>query len=407
MCKLYLDTDGTTFLLDSTYSLKLLGDFTVEGDFTFGNASVDSLAITGYMTITTTTTAAGSFTGLNNVITCGLTHTGNVAGTRSYVTTDNTGDSIANMFGLVARASLTHASDVVTGTMTGLLAQIDMGSTANSNAANAWGICVNHIETGTRAKIPVAFIRFTDADFAGSAPTNYLFDCGGTGNEFPTGTGKIFYEHTLWTRVNGTDKYIVLSDSENCISLSGTIGATGISIGTCTTGISIGATTTAINISGTATGASGKAIKAYYTVNNANYGDAYSLVESDLTLTGTVAGMVSAFGSWVNMAAVTTGANYVCAQNNGLWSDTGGILTNGTFIFGMRAQCLLQTNGGASGAKFYPFCVVNNTNVTTAIFKCNAGSSDLGTTAVSKTTEGKYVPLYTDDAGTHYVLIYN
>lgn len=199
------------------------------------------------------------------------------------------------------------------------------------------------------------------------------------------------------------------STAENGIKIdnSGTL-TTGINIaGTSTTGISIGNSATAINISGTATGATGKAFKAYYTVNNANYGDAYALVEADLTLTGTVAGMVGGLSSWVNMAAVTTGSNYVCAQQNGLWSDTGGVLTNGVFIFGMRAQCLLQTNGGVGGATFYPFCIINNTNITTAIFKCNDGSSDLGTTAVSKTTEGKYVPLYTDNAGTHYVLIYN
>ena len=189
---------------------------------------ITSLALTGPETITKTTTAATAFTGLTTTITTGLTHTGNVAGIRSYVTTDNTGDSIANIFALMSRASLTHASDVVTGTLTAYLAQVDMGSVSNSNAANAWGICVEFLETGTRAKIPVAFMRFTDYDYAGSAPVNYLFDLGATGNQFPTGTGKISYNGTLACRLNGVDTYLVTSSAEGTFTTAYPISAPSI-----------------------------------------------------------------------------------------------------------------------------------------------------------------------------------
>jgi len=206
-----------------------------------------------------------------------------------------------------------------------------------------------------------------------------------------------------------------ISNSGTCAgimvrSLESVIWPIGLQIvdGGATTGIQIGNCTTGIAIDGTGATASAKALTtAGWSLTNGNLTDGVGAVEVDLTLTGTVAGHVSALSSWINMSSVTTGGNYVCAQSNGLWSASGGILTNGVFIFGMRAQCLLQTNGGASGAKFYPFSIVNNTNVTTALMLCNAGSSDVGTTAVSKTTEGKYVPLYEDDAGVHYVLIYN
>ncbi len=186
----------------------------------------------------------------------------------------------------------------------------------------------------------------------------------------------------------------------------------------CTTGVKIaGASTTAISITGAATtgislayvgaAAGSKAITtAGFTLNNASMGDGAGAIEADLTLTGTVAGFAAAASAWVNMASVTTGAHMICAQTNGLWSDTGGILTNGVFIFGMRADCLLETNGGAGGATFYPFSVINNTNVTTALILCNAASSDLGLVSDAGSDTNTLVPLYQDNTGIKYVKIY-
>lgn len=251
-------------ILTGTYTTGLSIAGTTTTGISLASTCTTSIAAVTPMTLLITTAAVTALTGLNCVVTCGVAHTGNVAGIRSYVTSDNTGDTHANLFGLVARATTQHASDSVTGTMTGLLCQIDLGAVSNSNACNAWGLCVNHIETGTRAKIPVAFIRFTDADYDGSAPTNYLFDLGGTGDEFPTGTGKIYYNNTLWIRVNSADKYLYTSSAEGYLSITDSsttaisIGTgtftTGLSIaGTTTTGISIGACTTGIALTGAVT----------------------------------------------------------------------------------------------------------------------------------------------------------
>jgi len=186
------------------------------GDITLTHSS-DTLTLAGgllaaeQMTLTKTTTAAGAFTGLTTTVTTGLAHTGNVAGTRSYVTTDNTGDSIANIFGSMSRATLRHADDKVTGTLTGNLCQIDLGS---SILGNAWGMCIDHLATGSRNHAPVAFIRFEDKDPT-TAPTLYWFDLGGTANGFPTGdSGDIHYNDTLHLRLNSADKYIPLSSAE-------------------------------------------------------------------------------------------------------------------------------------------------------------------------------------------------
>jgi len=174
-----------------------------------------------------------------------------------------------------------------------------------------------------------------------------------------------------------------------------------------TTGLQLtGAMTSYIATSGTGATASARVLKGALTVNDANYGDGYGLVESELTLTGTVAGATSALTSWINMVTVTTGSNLICAQSNGLYSEVGGVLTGGKFVFGMRADCLLQTNGGAVGATFYPFSIVNNTNITTALIDCNAASSDLGEVTNAGSDLGTLVPLFKDGAKTGYVKIY-
>ncbi|MDD4689067.1 MAG: hypothetical protein PHE51_04895 [Eubacteriales bacterium] len=190
------------------------------------------------------------------------------------------------------------------------------------------------------------------------------------------------------------------------ISMASTV-TTGISMaGAVTTGVSItGGATTAFNTSGTFTGASGRAAKLAGTVNNANYGDGYSFVESELTLTGTCAGAVSAFGSWINVITGTTGANMVCAQTNGVYEEATGVLTNTTVIFGMRMQSLLAEAPSES----YPFSCVSNTNIITALFSCNAGSSDMGTVTNAGSDSGKLVPLYkeTSTGTTYYVKLYS
>jgi hypothetical protein len=189
-----------------------------------------------------------------------------------------------------------------------------------------------------------------------------------------------------------------------------TIGAcsgNGVSVVSALTGISLGACTTGISISGIIPSATaGRAVKATSTINNANLGDGYGLIESDLTLTGTVAGHVSALSSWIEAITVTTGGNIIAAQTNGIYSEVGAVLSNSTLIFGMRMQCLCQVNGGVSSTLFYPFSIVNNTNITTALIQCNDASSDLGRITNAGVDSGLLIPLYKDNSGVKYVKIY-
>lgn len=189
------------------------------------------------------------------------------------------------------------------------------------------------------------------------------------------------------------------------------------SAGTLTNGLLIsGATTTAISITGgcatgvsivsTLSAASSKAITSRCSISNGNLTDGVGANEFDLTLTGTVAGSVAASSSWINAISVTAGANLICAQTNGIYAEAGGLLASSTLIFGMRAQCLVQAAGSAP-AESYPFSIVNNTTITTAIIQCNDSSSDLGRVTNAGTDDGTLVPLYKDNTGIKYVKIYS
>lgn len=201
---------------------------------------------------------------------------------------------------------------------------------------------------------------------------------------------------------------------EDDAGMSGTCGlTTGINLtaGT-TTGINIsGATTTAIQTSGTSGSAAGRVLKGVMTVNNGNYGDGYALTESELTLTGTDAGHVAALSSWVNMATGTHGAggNFVAAQTNGIWTDSGATIDAANIIFGMRAQCLCQTNASQTNTKFFPFSIVSNTNAITSVIQCNAASTDLGAVSNAGSDDSVLVPLYEEGGGANigYIKIYS
>jgi hypothetical protein len=54
----------------------------------------------------------------------------------------------------------------------------------------------------------------------------------------------------------------------------------------------------------------------------------------------------------------------------------------------------------------YPFSIVSNTNVITALISCNDASSDLGRITNAGVDAGTLIPLYKDNTGTKYVKIY-
>ncbi len=190
------------------------------------------------------------------------------------------------------------------------------------------------------------------------------------------------------------------------ILLEGAI-TTGISVsGACTTGINIsGANSASLSIRGTLALTTGRAITSAVTIQNANLGDGYGVNEFQLDLTGTVTGASAASSSWVNITSGTTGVNMICAQTNGIYAEAGGLLAGSTLIFGMRADCLVSAAGSAP-AESYPFSIVNQVTLTTALIQCNDASSDLGKVTNIGVDNGTLVPLYKDNTGVKYVKIY-
>jgi hypothetical protein len=217
-----------------------------------------------------------------------------------------------------------------------------------------------------------------------------------------TGTGINDYTKVNGIKVSGRDDGTArvfgvgldISDPEATVCT----WTKGISVTTaCATGISVAYTGTAVTSKAFTT--------AGFTLNNAALTDGYGIVECDLTLTGTCTNHNAALSAWVNINTGTTGAYMVCAQTNGVYEASGGTLTNTTVIFGMRMQSLLAEAPSQS----FPFSCVSNTNVITALFSCNAGSSDMGTVANAGSDTSKLVPLYkeTSTGTTYYVKLYS
>jgi hypothetical protein len=205
-------------------------------------------------------------------------------------------------------------------------------------------------------------------------------------------------------RIAAATNGIIIGTCDTAITLTGnnTVGL--LSNGANTIGIQVtGANTTAgISVTGTTGAVSAKAISCVMATNNAAYGDGYGLVECDLTLTGTPGSHAAALSSWVNITSAISPAGWICAQTNGVYEDIATSMAGATVIFGMRCQSLLTHAAGKS----YPFSVVSNTNVITAIFKCGAGVSDMGEITDIGVDNGTLVPLFEDDSGLHYVKIY-
>ncbi|MFA5406733.1 MAG: hypothetical protein WC307_05240 [Candidatus Nanoarchaeia archaeon] len=166
---------------------------------------------------------------------------------------------------------------------------------------------------------------------------------------------------------------------------------------------------TSLAIAGTGAAATSKALStAGFTLLNGALDDGYGAVEVDLTLTGTATKECSALSSWINFdASMSTGSQRMCAITTGMYAPTGATLSNSTIIFGMRMDCLCQ-DATVTSSQFFPFSCVNNTNITTALFSCNAGSSDMGTITNAGADGGKLVPLYkeTSTGTTYYVKLW-
>lgn len=133
-----------------------------------------------------------------------------------------------------------------------------------------------------------------------------------------------------------------------------------------------------------------------------SYGAA-SYFETDIT--GTQGGeFMYGSGSWINLLTGTVGAGkYLCAQDNGIYEEAAATITNAMIVFGLRCELIVSD----TDAKMFPFSINTGNVPITALIDCN-NITDLGTTAVSKTTTSTYLPIARDIAGNlRYVLLYS
>jgi hypothetical protein len=172
--------------------------------------------------------------------------------------------------------------------------------------------------------------------------------------------------------------------------------------------IQSGSVTKGIDITCAAIGATGRIAFLGGSIADGNLGDGYGAVEVDLTMTGTGAGHVAAFSSWINLAASSAGGTgLICAQNNGIWvSSTGTPMASSTAIIGMRMQYVAE--GGGNAGALYLFSTNIYSNQLTAMFHVNA-AVDLTWATGAKSTNAGSIPLFRDvSAGkTWYVNVYD
>ena len=191
------------------------------------------------------------------------------------------------------------------------------------------------------------------------------------------------------------------------ITLEDSACTTGIKIGTCATaGIDIDTTVIAIDANCSAIGADGRIAKLVGSCAAGNMGDGYGAVETELTLSGTVAGHVAASSTWINVtgASVDAGSQTICVRNDGIYvTATGTPMSSATAIIGGRLQYV--ADGGGNPGALYLWQTNISDNVITALINVN-DKVDIGWTTGLKaggTMQGS-VPLFTDkDGNTHYV----
>lgn len=167
-----------------------------------------------------------------------------------------------------------------------------------------------------------------------------------------------------------------------------------------------GSVTLPIDVTSAVMGASGRIAKLYGSCAAGNMGDGYGAVEIDLTLSGTVAGMVAASSTWVNVtgASVTAGSQTICVRNDGIYvTATGTPMASATAIIGGRLQ-YVAAGGGNPGALYLWETNISD-NVLTALFSVNA-LVDLGGSSGAASSGGYKIPFCKIGSTVYYTNLY-
>jgi len=354
----------------------------------------------------------------NNIILTGRLATGTLAGTANDIdaTTDQYGEGLelrynisdwADTYTITAGKGMYLRMETNEANAAGSIYGAEIyGVTNNVDLGNLWGgLCYAYVK-GVAAKTLTGVYAFQpEISFDAGSAANTITDAaivrakltGGVMSDYTVLDG---YRLTLGDMDGQSRTYgngILLEDD------AATAGTNSLTVGL---NIAIGCTT-GISLAFTGNTASSKALStAGFTLNDANLGDGYGAVEVDLTLTGTDAGHVAAFSSWVNMNTGTHGAggNFIAAQNNGIYEDAAAVITGANVIFGMRAQCICGDNDAAG---YFPFSINTSGVTTTALFQCNTPALDLGLVVNAGSDAGNLIPIAKDVGGTvHYVKTY-
>jgi hypothetical protein len=221
-----------------------------------------------------------------------------------------------------------------------------------------------------------------------------------------TATGDIFTIGTAAVKVGGTAQdvdfqfYATGSKSAIIDAGAGTFTLTGVSlVQTAALSVTIAALTAGDAYSGI------RSIVTAAAPSN-SYGIA-GYFESDLT--GTVAGTVYGFGSWVNLDAdVKCGSNWIYAQDNGIYgpASIGSDMSSACFVIGMRMEFVIDD--GQNPSELYLFSTNIYSNALTAMFSINA-AEDFGwiTSTATTTTTGHFPIIKCRSSGVvYYVNVY-
>jgi len=123
---------------------------------------------------------------------------------------------------------------------------------------------------------------------------------------------------------------------------------------------------------------------------------------------GTPTGHFAASDSWAMIddgVTLAGGGSYVCAQQNGVYSDTA-TTTGSRLIIGMRMHRLITNDPGANPGGIFPFSLNTDNKGITALFDV-ATVTDIGDVVDAGSDSGHLIPILRDFGGNmRYVKVY-
>jgi len=222
-------------------------------------------------------------------------------------------------------------------------------------------------------------------------------------NGMTSGAGNLVSanEQTLRINIEGTARYLLVSQAEDCLSLTTTATPIVIAAGS--------AATACIGMSGTLAGTNSRAISCVVSQPNAAHGDGYGCNEFDVTLTGTSTSHVAAVSSWINITAAGThggGGVYINAMSNGVYIGATPTISAARVNFGMRASY----QGGQTPGALHLISYSSPGVDITSMFHIGQFHSNVGCVAAagSSSEPSTCVKFMSDDGGNvKYIRLYD